>query len=163
MPHDSLQIKNKCHVYTFIWFCSVKMRLVMEFVTNNFSWKNLFNQPPTQTYPNKNIRSHCAIFNTRLRFTSFRLFFRACFFLSEMSTGENAPKFGTSNNRQIWESSSKIGWKVDHTKITKTILSLYFSVLKNGSKMCSPCEVCEHDVKTNDARLWMPQQSNKRL
>ena len=125
--------------------------------------KNLFNQPPTQTYPNKNIRSHCAIFNTRLRFTSFRLFFRACFFLSEMSTGENAPKFGTSNNRQIWESSSKIGWKVDHTKITKTILSLYFSVLKNGSKMCSPCEVCEHDVKTNDARLWMPQQSNKRL
>ena len=138
MPHDSLQIKISV-MCTFIWIYYVKMRLVMEFVTNNFSWKNLFNQPPTQTYPTKNIRSHCITFNTRFRFSSFRLFFRACFFsLGDVYWRKCAQVWHLQQSPNMGKFPQKIGWKVDHTKITKTILSLYFSVLKNGYKMCSP-------------------------
>ena len=143
----------------------VKMRLGMEFVTNNFSWKNLFNQPPTQTYPNKNIRSHCITFNTRFRFSSFRLFFRACFFSRRCLLEKMRPSLAPPTITKYGKVSSKIGWKVDHTKITKTILShCIFQFWKTGLKcVLPPCEVCEHDVKTNDGRLWMPQPSNKRL
>ena len=106
---------------------------------NNFSWKNLFNQPPTQTYPNKNIRSHCTTFNTRFRFSSFRLFFRACFFSRRCLLEKMRPSLAPPTIAKYGKVSSKIGWKVDHTKITKTILShCIFQFWKTGIKCVLP-------------------------